>query len=176
MARSVVLLRGINVGGRSLPMAELRRICLAAGCTEVETHIQSGNVVLAHPSARGAALETMLESAIRDATGLDVPVLVRTAADLAALVAHNPYPGAEGTKLVVWFLRSADEAARLGAFDASPFAPETLVVGDREVYLSLPHGQGRSPLLGALDKVRPKVTCTARNWNTVEKLLAMATA
>ena len=175
MTRSVALLRGINVGGRSLPMARLRTICETAGATDVATYIQSGNVVLRHP-ATGEALEAHLEHAIRDATALDVPVLVRTAAELADVVAHNPWPGTEGTRLVVWFLRTPAEAERLGAVDLAPFAPETLVVRGRDIYLFLPHGQARSALLVALDKVRPKVTATARNWNTVEKLLAMATA
>lgn len=175
MPRVVALLRAVNVGGRALAMAELRAICAAAGGTDVETYIQSGNVVLAHPERKGAVLEAHLEHAIRDATGMTVPVMVRTAAELADLVAANPYPGTPGTRLVVWFGKAADEAARL-AIDTAPFAPEDLTVRGRDAYLYLPDGQGRSPLVTALGRIRPAVVATARNWNTVERLLAMATA
>lgn len=174
--RTVALLRGINVGGRALPMAQLREICTGVGCTDVETYIQSGNVVLAHPVAKGHDLEGLLEAAIRDVTGLDVPVLIRTARELTAIVTHNPYPGTPGTRLVVWFCRTPADATRLAAVDTAPFVPEASTARGRDLYLSLPNGQGRSPLVVALDKIRPRITTTARNWNTVEKLLAMATA
>ena len=175
MPRVVALLRAVNVGGRALAMGELRDLCVAAGCTDVATYIQSGNVVLAHPRHEGAALERHLEHAIRDATGMAVPVMVRTATDLADLVAANPYPGTPGNRLVAWFAKDAEGAARL-ALDTAPFAPEDLTVRGRDAYLFLPNGQGRSPLVTALGKVRPSVVATARSWNTVEKLLSMATA
>ena len=174
MTSFVALLRGINVGGRSLPMVQLRSICTTAGCRDVATYIQSGNVVFTHPTLASPALEATLERAILDATAFEVPVLVRTAAELGDIVTHNPFPGTEGTKLVVWFLRSQEEGKRIAPFDTEPYAPETLGVRGREAYMFVPNGQGRSRLLVDLAKIRPRVTFTARNWNTVERLLAMA--
>ncbi len=174
MTSFVALLRGINVGGRSLPMTQLRSVCTTVGCRDVATYIQSGNAVFTHPTLAGHALETALEHAILEAVALEVPVLVRTATELSDIVTHNPFPGTEGTKLAVWFVRSNEEGGRIARFDAAPYAPETLRVRGREAYLFLPNGQGRSRLLVDLGKIRPRVTFTARNWNTVEKLLAMA--
>ena len=176
MTRSVALLRGINLGGRrKVAMPALRTAFEAAGATDVTTYIQSGNVVFTPPPRhRGATLETHLEAQLRRDLDMDVPVLVRTAAELDELVAHNPFPGPDGTKIVVWFVRSPAEGARIGRVDTMPFAPERLEVRGREIYLDLPGGQARSPLLAALGKVRPPVDMTARNWNTVRRLHELA--
>ena len=178
MTSCVALLRGINVGGaRKVAMVALRASFEAAGAADVSTYIQSGNVVFTPPPRlRGDALETHLEAQLRADFDFDVPVLVRTSAELGRLVADNPFPDAQGTGLVVWFLGSTADATALDALDASPFAPETLVVQGRDAYLFLPNGQGRSPLVAALGKVRPPLRATARNWNTVRRLHELAHA
>ena len=174
MYRSIVLLRGINLGKRQLKMDRLRELCHQIGATDVLTYIQSGNVVLRHPSLFGEALEVVLCQTISEGTGMDVPVIVRSVDELEDLVAHNPFPDSEGTKLVVWFLARRGDSELVEVFDAAPFAPERMVVHGRDVYLSLPEGQARSALLAALSKVRPVIGYTARNWNTVVKLAATA--
>src|SRR5436853_6207191 len=93
MARLIALLRAVNVGGRKLPMAELRALCAGLGWEEVETYIQSGNVVFAAPG-KPAALEAKLEKAIEERFGIDVPVIVRSAAEWSAYVEANPFPKA----------------------------------------------------------------------------------
>ena len=176
MNRSIALLRAVNVGGHhKISMVELRRSFIAAGCTEVATYIQSGNVVFTPPRhVASEGLEGHLHTQLRHDFEIDIPVMVRTDAEIADLISHNPYPGTEGTKLVVWFLGGEAAATPIATFDDHPFAPETLTVWGRHVYLLLPTGQGRSPLLAALDKLRPRVAATARNWNTVEKLASMS--
>lgn len=175
MPAFVALLRGINVGGnRQLPMADLRALCTMAGCERVTTYIQSGNVVFTHPTLAPDALEAALELAIEEATGWAVPVLVRTATELAGIVRDNPFPGVEPTKLLVGFLRAAPTSDQLTAFDPDGYAPERYVVVGREVYLHLPDGAGRSRLLPALPLLRPPAT--ARNWRTVLKLLELTAA
>lgn len=178
MHRCVALLRAINVGGnRSVPMAALRTSFETAGATDVSTYIQSGNVIFTPPpTPRGTALESHLEARLRHDLGLEIPVLVRSADELERLIAHNPFPGTEGTKLVVYFVRSEADATTLASLDPTTFAPESLAVHGRELLLSLPGGQARSPLVTALGKVRPRVDFTARNWNTVVKLHQLATA
>src|SRR6185436_6084771 len=93
MGRRVALLRAVNVGGRKLPMAELRALCAGLGWADVGTYIQSGNLLFTADGA-DAAVEEALEKAIAERFGLDVPVVVRTAAQWAKLPAANPFPAA----------------------------------------------------------------------------------
>lgn len=161
MSRHVALLRGINVGGnRIIKMADLRAIFEAAGARDVETYIQSGNVVFGHDRPTAARFEKQ----IAKATGFDVPVVLRTAAEWAALA--HPYD--TGEHVHVFFLPAAPAAVKVVAA-----APEAYAVRGRDVFLYLPNGIGRSKLAGALMKALP--AATARNWRTVEQLTAMVT-
>lgn len=172
MPASVALLRGINVGGnRPLPMTDLRALFTAADCERVTTYIQSGNVIFTHPTLAADALEADLERRIAAATGWAVPVLVRTATELAGVVRDNPFPGVEPTTLLVAFLRAAPTPHAASAFDPAGYVPERYAVVGREVYLHLPDGVGRSRLLPALPLLRPPTT--ARNWRTVLRLLEL---
>jgi len=169
----VALVRGINVGGaRKLPMAELAEVVASLGHGEVQTFIQTGNVVFTSPVAR-AQLSRPLERAIDERLGLDVTVVLRTPAELRAAAAANPFPEAESTpsRLHVVFLErkpsSADSAAL--APDRSP-GDRAVVHGDH-VYLHLPDGAGRTKLtLDYLERVL-RVRGTQRNWNTLVKLI-----
>lgn len=168
MTRYVALLRGINVGGhRKVPMADLRDVVAEAGGRDVATYLASGNVVLAHAARSAAALERRLEAAVADRFGFDVDVLVRSARELGAVVAANPYERDDGAKVVAWFCREPVTAAMFDGLDAAALAPEGLTVGERVVYLDLPFGQARSTLIEAVDRLRLPLTVTARNWNTV---------
>ncbi len=174
MTRSVAVLRGINVGGnRKVRMVDLKAAFDAAGCTDVETYIQSGNVVFTH-AKKDAALETVLEAQLLESTGFEIAVLTRTAREMRDIVEHNPYPGTEGTKLVVWFLRDAVAATVLDKVDRDAIGVEDFTLRGREIYLFLPNGQGRGILPVALGKCKLPAGNTARNWNTVVKLTDMA--
>jgi uncharacterized protein (DUF1697 family) len=160
--RYIALLRGINVGGnRIIKMADLRAMFVAAGATDVETYIQSGNVVFTHWRASSAKLE---ERIAKD-TGFDVPVVLRTAAEWTALIDANPFTTC-GEHLHVFFLPKATPCTVVAT------KPERYETVDREVYACLPNGLGRSKLAVALMKALP--TATARNWRTVQQLHAMA--
>jgi len=178
MTVSIALLRGINVGGhRKVPMATLRDLFVDAGYDQVTTYIQSGNVVFSHRSPSSDRLRADLETRIGDAMGFEVPVMVRTKAEMADVVVRNPYPGVEGTELHVLFLADDLPAGALDAIDSidvERFAPETLVVSGREIYLHLPDGMGRAKLPAALGRL--DMATTARNWRTVEKLLELASS
>ena len=177
MPTSAVLLRGVNVGGHKLSMAELRDALELAGYTNVRTYIQSGNVVLTHRGAAGDALARSLGELISGLAGYSVPVTLRNAAELESIVKRNPFDASDPTKLVVWFLDKEPKPGTL-KLDVSDYAPEEFTVSGREIYLSLPKGQGRAALPVALGKLKvPELkTATARNWRTVEKLLEMTRA
>ena len=175
MTTSIALLRAINVGGnRSIKMADLAEVFGAAGCGNVRTYIQSGNVVFTHGSRSEAALVDDLQRGIEQATGFDVAVVVRTAEAWAEVVAQNPYSGVEPTHLHVSFLADAPAASEVESIDRAAFAPEQFSVVGRQVYLHLPHGMGRAKLPVALTRTLLRSPATTRNWRTVEKLLALA--
>ena len=178
VVRRVALLRGVNVGGRPLSMSALRSGLAAAGCTDVATYIQSGNVVLTPPEPAPDDLRTWLEHEVSAVAGFDVPVVLRTSEELEATVAANPYPDAGGTQLHVVFFAADPGATVLDALDLATFAPEACTLVGRDLYLHLPGGMGRATLPAALERAgraaRPPAVGTARNWNTVLKLVELA--
>jgi uncharacterized protein (DUF1697 family) len=189
MTTMVALLRGINVGGRNkLGMAELRRLAEACGYEQVRTYILCGNVYFSVPAGTArskadrdpAAVARRLQSRIAAETGLHPDVVVRSEADLAAVVKANPWAskGVADSELHVTFLSDSAPAgprAVLGPLDPSAYAPEEVRVIGRELHLRLPNGLGRSKL--AADLARAKgARGTTRNWRTVTKLLSMAAA
>ncbi len=151
-------------------MPALRAIVESLGNTDVETYLQSGNVVFTPAPDAGDDLATRLERAITETTGLEVPVVTRTGDELAAVVDANPYPVDDPTKVVVVFLGEAVEPGALGLGDLGSYLPDELTAHGRELYVSVPNGQGKSKLMEALTKRRLPTTVTVRNRRTVEAL------
>lgn len=154
-------------------MSELRAIVEGIGHTEVETYQQSGNVVFAPKANAAKDLAGSLTTAISEATGHDVPVVVRTAAELQAVLSANPYPVADPTQVVVGFMAERVALDRLGLGDLSAFLPDELTLTGRELYVSVPNGQARSKLMEKLTRARLPTTLTVRNWRTVTALAEM---
>jgi uncharacterized protein (DUF1697 family) len=177
VARQIALLRGINVGGhRKVPMAQLRELMQKLGYSDVKTYVQSGNVVFTGPDDPPAKVERKLEQAIEDEFGFDVAVMVRSRDELAAVVAANPLGevAADPARYLVMFLDGEVDPARVADVDAASLAPEAFTIRGREVYIFMPGGFADSPARKALTEKRLGVSATARNWRTVEKLLALA--
>lgn len=175
----VALMRGINVGGKnSLPMKDLVSLFTAAGCADVKTYIQSGNVVFQAPDRVVKKLATTISSAIEDSLGLKIPVVLRTADELHAVAKGNPFlkAGAEPKALHVVFLADAPKRALVDALDPGRSPPDTFEVRGREVYLCCPDGVGRSKLTNAYFDRTLKTTSTLRNWQTVLKLAELTTS
>lgn len=171
MTTWIALLRGINVGGVKLAMADLRAAVAAAGGAEVETYIQSGNAVFAHPARTEARVKAALEAEIEAVTGRPVPTMIRSAAQWRDVVEANPYEPDAPTHLHVTFFDDPLPADAFAGIDPDAFAPETFTVRGREVYLHLPDGIGRSKLAVALGKGGARAPVgTTRNWNTVRAL------
>jgi uncharacterized protein (DUF1697 family) len=169
--RVAALLRGINIGPhKRIGMPALRAIVESLGHTDVETHLQSGNVVFTPAPGGPADLGAQLEQAIAAATGHDVPVVVRTGEELAKVAGASPYTVDDPTKLVVVFLGEAIELGDLSLGDLGAYLPDELTLAGRELYVRVPNGQARSKLMEALTKRRLPTTVTARNWRTVVAL------
>jgi uncharacterized protein (DUF1697 family) len=173
----VALLRGINVGGKNkLPMADLAAMFSSAGCAGVETYIQSGNVVFDAPKAIAEAVPGQVERAIAERFGYRIPVVVRTAGELATITRANPFltEGADPAVLHVVFLAGAPAASRVAALDPQRSPPDELVVRGREIYLRCPNGIARTRITNAYLDATLATTTTLRNWRTVEKLAELS--
>jgi uncharacterized protein (DUF1697 family) len=171
----VALLRGVNVGGaRKLPMKELVPALEELGLEDVATYIQSGNVVFRGPAGK-AKVVAQLERAIERGFGLDVTVMLRTAAELDRVVGGNPFADDEANVHVA-FLDRRPAAAAVKKLDPDRSPPDELEVRGTEVYLHFPNGYGRTKLGGDYLERVLGVRATARNWRTVTKMLELAKA
>jgi uncharacterized protein (DUF1697 family) len=176
VAQHIVLLRGINIGSRNrIAMPRLREVLTDAGFEDVKTYVQSGNVVL---SARGSAQQVSrkCEGVIADEFGLDIPVVVRTRAELAKVVQRNPLRkvAVDPKRYQVTFLTRKLAAEVVRKLEEAAAPEERFVVSGREVYAWHPGGAARSKLWALLAGRGLGVTATARNWTTVTSLLALA--
>ena len=174
--RRIVLLRGITLGPRKrVAMPELREALTEAGYAGVRTYVQSGNVVLDSAEAP-TRVEAQCERIIAQRFDLSIPVIVRTRDELAAVVKHNPL-GAVATepkRYQVSFLAKALKPDQVKKLEGLASGRERLVAHGRELYAWHPDGVARSKLWAALAGNGLATKATARNWNTVQTLLAMA--
>lgn len=166
MPAFIALLRAVNVAGTGkLPMADLKAICVAAGFSNVKTYIASGNVVFDSkltPSKIKAELQQRLESY----AGKPIGVVVRTAAEMAAVLKSNPFPNGAPNRTLAIFL---DQPPPANALDnVKGLQDEEIRLGDREIYVFYGEGMGRSKL-----NIPAAKAGTARNMNTVAKLVEM---
>ncbi len=169
MSTYIALLRAVNVGGTGkLPMADLRALCEKAGFRDVRTYIASGNVVFSSDLTAPKALVT-LESALAKRLGIATQVLIRTADELEAVIAANPFPEAEPNRLIVVFLSKEEPLSAIDDWKI-PGGERIALVG-RELFIHYTDGMGQSKL-----KVPFADQGTGRNLNTVRALLAMARA
>ncbi len=174
---NIALLRGINVGGKNrLPMKDLAAMFVDAGCDDVRTYIQSGNVLFRTEPTRGEDIPSLISASILSHFGYQVPVVARGARELEAIVQANPFVegGAETDKLHVVFLADLPDAEHVGALDPDRSPPDEFAVRGREIYLHCPNGLARSKLTNSYFDSRLSTISTMRNWKTVRKLLELA--
>lgn len=173
MKRMAGLLRAVNVGGRKVEMARLREVAAAAGFDAPKTLLASGNLVFGTELSSEAA-GRKLEAAIEAEFGLFSDVMVRDVAELRAVVAANPFPrqaAEEPSRLMAVFLNGAPQAGLETLESACAFGEEVRL-GPGCLYVFFPQGAGTSKLSNVVMERRLKVRGTARNWNTVGKLIA----
>ena len=177
MAVHIALLRGINVGGKhSLPMARLVAFFRDAGCDEVRTYIQSGNVVFEATAAVAARVPEAVQRSIRKRLGFDAPLVIRSGRAWAALAREHPFAGAadDPKHLHVGFLAGRPTRQAVTALDPDRSPPDTFVVRGTEIYLHYPGGSARSRLTAAYFDAALQTVTTFRNWRTVRKLAELA--
>lgn len=174
----VALLRAVNVAGHQpVAMADLREAVSQLGFADAKTVLQSGNLVCRGAARSRASLERLLEGGFAERLALETDVFVRTAADLDAIVAANPFADAATRApghLVVLFLKRAPDDAEVGALRAAVKGRELVHVSGTELLAVYPDGIGRSRLTAALIERTLRTRATGRNWNTILKAQALA--
>jgi len=172
--RQVALLRAVNVGGRSVPMAELRDCATALGLNEVRSLLQTGNLLF-EADTGGVELEARLEAAIQARFGLAADVILRTASEWAQAISANPFGDAareDPSHLVLMALKAAPTADCVEALRGAVAGRETVQAVGRDLYLVYPDGIGPSKLTISVIERKLGVRGTARNWNTALKIAA----
>jgi uncharacterized protein (DUF1697 family) len=178
MAVIISMLRGVNVGGHNqIKMDVLRGLYESLGLRDVQTYVQSGNVVFRTKERNLAALGNKIENAIERSFGFRPVVVLRTPAELRDVIARNPFAkrrGIEPSKLLVTFLANHPAAEALEQVLKIKADPEELHIDGREVYIYFPNGLARPKLSWVMVEKKLKTSGTGRNWNSVTKLLEMA--
>jgi uncharacterized protein (DUF1697 family) len=176
---AIAMLRGVNVGGhQKIQMAALRDLCATLGLCDVKTYIQSGNLVF-REGGDPATVARRLEKAIETSFGFRPAVIVRTASELRKVIAKNPFAGRAGiepNRLLVVFMDNTPTKQAREQLLSLPCEPEELRINGRELYIYYPQGMAHPKI--SLVKIEKTLQCasTGRNWNTANKLLAMAEA
>lgn len=171
MTNWIVMLRAVNVSGTSIvKMEALRAMCEGMGLQKVRTYIQSGNIVF---RTKQTKIAKKLEKELHKTFGLQTKVIARTAAEMRNVVERNPFPGQEGSKLLVFFLEREARSEAEAEVAALQITPEEIRIDGREVFFYFPDGQGKSKI--PMARITKALGCagTGRNWNSVVKLLAM---
>jgi len=174
----VAMLRGVNVGGHNqIKMEALCALCESLGLRDAQTYVQSGNVVFRSKERNLAGLAKRIEDAIERGFGFRPAVIVRTTSELKAAIAKNPFARRDGIdprKLLVTFLASEPGTKARDKVLTIKAEPEELFIDGREVYIYFPNGLARPKLAWSTIAQMLGTSGTARNWNSVTKLLEMA--
>jgi uncharacterized protein (DUF1697 family) len=169
-------MRGLNVGGKNrLPMSDLAHMFVEAGCADVRTYIQSGNVIFQASQSKLEKLPALIAKIVEQRFGYKTPVVLRTVEQLGETIKNNPFlkAGAIEDELHVYFLAAAPDARKIASLDPARSLPDTFLVRGRDVYLQMPNGMGRTKLSNAYFDSKLATISTARNWRTILKLFEL---
>lgn len=175
--KHVALLRGINVGGKNkLPMKDLARMFVEAGCGDVQTFIQSGNVVFTAAPGLLKNLPEAIQSTIAERFGYRVPVILRSSQQLGRAIEDNPFlkAGKHEKTLHLCFLADSPGAQAVKVLDPNRSPGDAFHVSGQEIYLHLPNGAAKTKLTNAWLDSKLSTISTVRNWATVLKLRELA--
>jgi uncharacterized protein (DUF1697 family) len=176
---NVALMRGLNVGGANrMPMTDLSQFFVEAGCNNVRTYIQSGNVIFQASQSKLEKLPALIAKSIGERFGFKVPVVLRTVEQLGETIQNNPFlkAGAEESTLHVYFLANVPDARNVSGLDPERSSPDVFFVRGRDIYLQMPNGMARTKLTNTYFDSKLATVSTARNWRTVLKLFELMQA
>jgi len=177
MTTYISLIRAVNVGGKTVRMADLKAAYEEMGFTNVRTYLQSGNILFDSPQPDPGSLAGAIEGQMVHKINVSASVLLRTAPDLKRTIDANPFLHGrleDISRLHVTFLKTAPTQARLSALKKPEGEADEFMVSGQEIFLFCPNGYGRTKLNNTFFERKLDVIATTRNWNTVTALYAMA--
>jgi len=174
MENFIALLRGINVSGqKQIKMANLKTSFEVLGFTNVQTYIQSGNVIFSSNNSQTKDLKKLIEKKILDEYGFQVPIILLRSEEWNTIMNTNPFlkeKENELEKLYLTILSEEPSSDNLKKLDGVDFSPDAFILKDKIIYLYVPNGYGRTKLNNNFFENKLKVSATTRNWKTVKKL------
>jgi len=173
MKKFIALLRGINVSGqKKIKMSDLKSLFEEIGFQNVETYIQSGNVIFSSKENSGEKLKSKISSGIKRKFGFDVQVIILTPKEIEYTFKHNPFikKKKEIERLYVTFLSNAPSKENIQKLNSIDYSPEEYIIDEKLIYLFLPNGAGNAKLSNNLFENKLKLNATTRNWKTVKIL------
>ncbi len=177
MPAYIAMLRGINVSGhKTIKMEDLRSLCSDLGFRNVETYVQSGNIVFQTSIENSAALTKCIGEAILHSFGFDAPVIVRTSKEMRNVIANNPFlkeKDIDSSKLHVTFLSETAQKSSLKKLETLSTGPDRFYAALQEIYLYCPGGYGKTKLSNSAIEKALSVRATTRNWKTTNTLFEM---
>jgi len=180
MKTFIALLRGINVSGqKKIKMADLRAMLEKMPFQDVQTYIQSGNIVLKSAEKEIALIETEINKMLAKTFGYEVPVLVKSKEEFEQIIKGNPYTAKadlEAKKIYFALLKSAPNATAVAGLDQAQYPHELFQIAKNCVYLNCTKGAGKAKLNNNIIERKLKVVATTRNYRTMTKLLELASS
>jgi uncharacterized protein (DUF1697 family) len=170
----VILLRAVNITGQNrVSMAELRAALTEAGLHDVQTYIQSGNVVARSPLDQGA-IQDMVHRVIAEKTGLDIGVIARTSRQIKAILAGNPFPADAAPRIYFTLLEPTPAPRLVDELRQLDFAPDVFEIAGSTIYTLYATRYSKSKVNNNFYERKLKVAATTRNLNTLTRLLEMS--
>jgi uncharacterized protein (DUF1697 family) len=178
MTTYISILRGINVTGHNMiKMDTLQKIYSDLKFKNIETYIQSGNVIFQDEKTKHEKLEKKITKKIIDETGFKVPIIIRDLDELTTIIKNNPFINKRNediTKLHVTFLSQEPEQANIENIINGQYASDEFFLTEKTVYLYCPNGYGNSKLTNTFFENKLKIVATTRNWKTINELFNIA--
>lgn len=177
MSVFIAMIRGINVGGKSVKMDKLRNSLKAPVFRDVRTYVQSGNIIFQTTGGSPASFSDKIEKLILRDFGFSVSVLIRTQAEMATIIKRNPFPPKKGidvSRLYVTFLSGTPTISAIKQLEPLDGDSDQFHLRGREIYLYCPNGYGRTKLSNNLFERLLSLPATTRNWNTVNTLFELS--
>ena len=175
MQTYISMLRGINVSGqKKIRMVELKSLYESLGFENVQSYVQSGNVVFDSEEQDAIKLRGTIEAQIESTFGFSVPVLIRTGDDFQRIIKSHPFKDKEAIRVLVTFLYEHPEQSKLDELSDYKDKVDHFAIGEQEIYLFCPGGYGKTKLSNTFFEKKLGVICTTRNWKSVNALYEMA--
>jgi len=177
METYIAMLRGINVSGqKKIKMADLKRYMEELSFQDVETYIQSGNIVFKAEDSASDVAEA-IKAKILERYGFEVPTIIKKNEDFEYVLANCPFldnPTKEESRFYITFLDREPEYERIMKLEKSDYSPEEYVLDETNIFFYSPNGYGNAKMNNNFFENKLKVTATTRNWKTVHKLAEMS--